>query len=141
MEDIDILNDEEHDFKNWIEEQKDKATGLQIEVLEDLEDYKTKEEAISYLNDVLNQGCVSGIASGLIYYYDTNKFYDRNEEEIEDLIYQNQKDLGYKNRNEFIGSLNGIDDVGSLQQEKNLLSWFAYEETSRNILNILNPKD
>lgn len=122
-------------FKEWLEEQDDK--GLRGEVLQDLEDYDNLEEAISYLNNVMN-GCSSGIVSRLIYYVDTIKFYDDNKNEIEDLIERFRDDLGHDNRMSFIASLNGADSVGDIEQEKNLLSWFAYEETARNILDELD---
>lgn len=118
-------------FKQWLEDQSE--NGLKGEVLSDLEEYETFEEAISYLNDVMH-GCSSGIVSRLIYYVDTIKFYDDNEDEIENLIENYTDDFGHKNRFEFIGSLNGADNIGDIGQEKNLLSWFAYEETARRLL-------
>lgn len=107
--------------------------GLKEEVLNDLSEYETKEDKINYLKDVLNHGCVSGMVSRLIYYKDTNDFFDKNKEEIENLIYDSSEEQGL-NYLSFIASLNGSDNVGSLEQLKNLLSWFVYEETARKIL-------
>ena len=108
------------------------------EVVEDLDYYDSLEEIKSYLEDILNYGCVSGIVSKLVYYKDTNKFYDTYEEEIEDLIDEFKKEMGYNKRAEFIASLNGSSE--SMTQEKNLLSWFAYEETARRILDRLEEE-
>lgn len=101
-------------------------------VLEDLEDYETKEDKLNYLKDVLNHGCQSGIVCGLIYYKDTNDFFDEYEEEIETLISEMMDSFGIETRPLFIESLNGSAE--NIQQEKNLLSWFAYEETARKVL-------
>lgn len=43
----------------------------------------------------------------------------------------NKEDMGYTKRTEFIASLNGIAE--DITTEKNLLSWFAFEETTRDI--------
>lgn len=107
---------------------------LKSEVIKDLEEYTDLEEKKRYLGDLLKGGCQSGIASRLIYYKDTNAFYDKHEEEIEDLVQQYITFARCK-RSEFISSLNG--DAEDITQEKNLLSWFAYEETCRTILDLL----
>lgn len=101
-------------------------------VLQDLEDYETKEEKISYLNDLTQHGCQSGMVSGLIYYCDTNKFFNDHEDEIEDLITENMDMMGVDTRPAFIDSLNGSAE--NMTQEKNLLVWFAYEEVARSVL-------
>lgn len=101
-------------------------------VMQDLEDYETKEDKINYLKDVLQHGCQSGMVSRLIYYHDTNKFYDDNEEEIEEILDEFKEMLGVKSRPEAIAQLNGSAE--DITQEKNLLSWMAYEETARKVL-------
>ena len=106
---------------------------IKEEILKDLEDYYTKEYKIAYLKNVLNNGCVSGIVSNLIYYKDTNDFYNDFQEEIEELIYNSAEENGEPYL-KFIASLNGADSVGSMEQLKNLLSWFAYEEIARRVL-------
>ena len=91
--------------------------------------YITDEEIKGFFNDLLKGGCQSGFISDLIYYKDTIKFFDDYEDEIEDLITEQMEDLGIKTRPLFIESLNGSAE--SITQEKNLLSWFAFEETAR----------
>ena len=109
------------------------------EVSNDLDDFDTIEDIKRYLEEVSTYGGQTGIISSLIYYKDTNNFYDRNEQEIEDLIQEYKEELGYKSRCEFINSLNG--QAEDLIQEKNLLCWFAYEETAKKILNILEEEE
>ena len=94
-------------------------------------EYKTCDEIKGFFNDLFNGGCQSGFISGLIYYKDTNKFFDDFENEIEDLISQNMEEQGIKTRPLFIDGLNGSAE--NITQEKNLLSWFAFEETARSL--------
>ena len=104
-------------------------SDLQDRVIEDL----LEEENIQgYINDVIQHGCVSGICGSLCYYKDTTKFHDDYEEEIWDLLYTATNDRGYKNIPEFIAALHG-SDIGSMAELKNLLCWFAYEETINRI--------
>lgn len=124
------MNKEE--FLNKLLEEDNKLIN---EVVEDLYCYEDLGAIKSYLEDVLNHGCVSGIVSKLIYYDDTIKFYNYYEEEIENLVNEFKEEKNYKKRADFIASLNGNSE--SITQEKNLLSWFAYEETARKILDIL----
>jgi len=93
--------------------------------------YDTDEDIKMFISDLLNHGCISGMVNNLIYYKDTNNFFDVFEDEIEDLITENMDMLGVKTRPLFIESLNGSAE--NLEQEKNLLSWFAFEETARNL--------
>ena len=98
-------------------------------------EYKTNDEIKGFFDDLFKGGCQSGFISDLIYYKDTNKFFDDHEDEIETLISQNMKDCGIETRPLFINSLNGSAE--SITQEKNLLSWFAFEETARSLANEL----
>ncbi len=71
------------------------------------------------ITDVLNHGCASGIVSSLVYYYQTKKFFIEHMEEIFDLY----------NEHKFIyGEINFDLDFNSL-------SWFAFEEMTRQIAN------
>jgi len=105
---------------------------VKAEVIKDALDSENIE---TYFNDLLTHGCVSGMVGRLIYYSDTVKFYDRYEDEIEDLLDETREEMGYSNRFDMIGSLNGAENVGDITQEKNLLAWFAFEENARTIAN------
>ena len=106
---------------------------LEKYVLDDIIEYgQIEPELENYLKDVLNHGCQSGICSGLIYYKDTNNFYDKFEGEIWDIVNNISEEME-ESTFQMIDGLNGSKNVGSNEQFKNLLAWFAYEETCRKI--------
>lgn len=123
---------QEESLKEIIETLQNSDSGIKNTIAEDLSSYETEDDAISYLKDVCQYGGVSGCITGLIYYADTNKFYDDNEEEIETILDEFKDNCGYKTRPEAIMHLNGSAE--DITQEKNLLAWMAYEETARNVL-------
>ncbi len=77
------------------------------------------ENAETYLSDLLQHGCQSGIVSGLIYYTDTKDFFIRHMEEIDEL------------RGELEDSLGEPLKIGT--PAYNWLAWFGYEETARKL--------
>lgn len=81
------------------------------------------EDIESHMKDVMNHGCVSGTVSSMIYYNDTRKFFEKHYDEIFDLI----EGL----RCEF--------DIDAIVKEFNFnnLSWLAYEECTRKLMNEL----
>jgi len=87
------------------------------------------------LEEVVKHGCVNGCVSSLIYYEDTVKFHDKFEDEIWEMLYDAQMDMGFDSIPEYIASLNGSKNVGSLEQFKNLLAWYAVETVANQILN------
>jgi hypothetical protein len=72
-----------------------------------------------WFTDLLEHGCQSGMIGGLIYYYDTAKFYDKHYDEIEELREEYEEDFGAP-----------LTIKGDL---KNWFAWFAFEETARKI--------
>lgn len=96
-------------------------------------DSKGFDSLKQYLEEVIKHGCVSGIVSSLIYYEDTNKFYEGYKEEIWDLLYAEAEEQGV-NILELISSFCGADAVGSEVQFKNLLAWYYYEQTAYKLL-------
>lgn len=87
-------------------------------------------------NDVLNHGCQSGVVTELIYYSDTVRFYKQYRQEINDLLYDAMSGTGLYAPSELFG--NKWDKEDPLAQEitnQNLLAWFGFEETLRNIGN------
>lgn len=79
-----------------------------------------KSDPITYLEDVVSFGCVSGIVRDLIYYDQTAEFFDRHYQEIE-MIRFNWESL----------TSEAIPINGDL---KNSFSWFAYEATAQKLL-------
>lgn len=100
-------------------------------VLDRWDDYDDKTAIFS---DVLEHGCQSGIVSSLIYYDDTTKFYDNHKAEINALLYDLMAETGIYNPSELFGDKWDREDPLALDVlNKNLLAWFAFEETLRQI--------
>jgi hypothetical protein len=100
-------------------------------VLDRWDDYDDK---IAIFSEVLEHGCQSGIVTSLIYYSDTTKFYDNYKEEINALLYDLMTETGLYNPSELFGDKWDKEDPLALDVlNKNLLAWFAFEETLRAI--------
>jgi hypothetical protein len=82
--------------------------------------------------NITNHGMVSGFGQ-LVYYTDTVKFYDEFEVQIWDMLYEDAENAGMTLM-ELIASFNGQKNVGSGDQFKNLLCWYAVEEVARQIV-------
>ena len=82
-------------------------------------DPQSDEYTISFFEDLLNHGCISGMVSSLIYYSDTEKFFDKYYEEIIWLKSEYEESIGQPLKLDF--------------NLKNTLSWFAFEETARKL--------
>ena len=74
---------------------------------------ESDKEIIAYLENVTTYGCVNGTVSSLIYYSDTEAFFDRHSEEIFELI----EDMAEE----------GVIDKNRLELSKNNLAWTAFE--------------
>ena len=88
-------------------------------VINEWSDYSDKK---SIFTDVLYHGCQSGIVGELIYYTDTVRFYKQYKEEINSLLYELFGDKWDKE-----------DPLAQDDFNQNLLAWFGFEETLRNI--------
>ena len=75
-------------------------------IMDMLDENMTNKEILDTVEDIVRHGCASGIVSALIYYSDTEPFFDRHADEIFD-IYNN-----------------GIYDF---ELSKNSLAWFGFE--------------
>mgnify|MGYP001171639648 FL=1 len=88
--------------------------------------------------EIIEHGLESGMVSDLIYYNDTVDFHDKYENEIWDMLYEAKDDFSSEKDESvlrFISKLNGGQNVGSLTQMKNLLTWWAVEETVHRLIN------
>lgn len=104
---------------------------LKMETMEILEGMVYDDTTIEdIIIEVLNHGCISGIVSELIYYYQTEAFFDRHKEEINELAQEMSIDI-YGNPYEIYKNL-------SYGCSKNTLAWFGFEEMTRNIAYELN---
>ena len=104
------------DIKDRLEQIKEEKDTLRAFVAEVALD-RGPEETVPFFNDLLRNGCISGMVNSLICYTDTHAFFDRHYAEIEELRIECQEACGEPLR---------ID--GDL---KNTLAWFAFEETAR----------
>ena len=89
---------------------------IEYEVLQKSLDYDNPKD---FFTDLLEHGCVSGMVSGLIYYVNTHKFFDKHYEQIEKLRQDYEEHTGEPLKIEY--------DL------KNFLAWFAFEETARKL--------
>ena len=88
-------------------------------LLDNIIDLDTNEEIMSYLYDVSAHGCKSGIVSGMIYYRDTEAFFNRHVDEIFD-IYNDLKEQGME-----------ID----MELSRNNLAWMTFDLIANDIYN------
>ena len=87
-------------------------------------DYNDKKYIFT---DVLHNGCCSGVVSELIYYYDTVRFYN-------EMLYNIMNETGLYAPSELFGDKwDKEDPLAQDDFNQNLLAWFGFEETLRNI--------
>jgi len=96
-----------------------------------IDGYESQEQAG---NELMEHGCQSGMVSGLIYYYDTCKFYQDHKEEINALLYETLESTGLSVSQLFGEKWENDDPLALEQFNQNLLAWFGFEETVRQIV-------
>lgn len=102
--------------------------------------YSNSDELIRELEDLQRYGCVSGMITDLIYYDDTNKFYDNYKDDINELLSDLLDGSGLSIQ-EFFGKNFDNDDPLILNfSNKNLLAWFGFEESSYRIYGEIKEK-
>ena len=74
---------------------------------------------VSFFSDLLHHGCISGMVSSLVYYYDTHVFFTKHYCEIEELRDEYEEETG--------GALRVNGDL------MNFYAWFAFEEVARKL--------
>jgi len=87
--------------------------------------------AESVLNDLLSNGCQSGMIGALICYADTVKFYKKHRTEIKALLKDMCSDCGCTPAELFRDKWDTEDMFADEQQNQNLLAWFGCEEAAR----------
>lgn len=102
--------------------------------------YSNPDELIRDMEDLQRYGCVSGMITDLIYYDDTNKFYDNYKDDINELLGDLLDGSGLSIQ-EFFGKNFDNDDPLILNfSNKNLLAWFGFEESSYRIYEAIKEK-
>jgi len=84
--------------------------------------------------DVILEGCQSGVVGELIYYSDSCAFYEKYKEEIWQRLWDSWSDLGGESPLHLIATFNGAAEVGSDDQFRNLMAWWACEDVCREII-------
>ena len=107
---------------------KDVVSILKSKAKDYSNDYK------SLLKDVLYNGLQSGIISELVYYNDTLKWYNKHKTEIKMMLREAMMNYGSNNPADLFGRNWDQDDpFVEDTKNKNLLTWFSFEETAREI--------
>ena len=97
--------------------------NLKNEVMEILEGMAVDSNLETVIEEVLQHGCISGIVPNLIYYYQTEEFFDRHKDAINELAHELSEEI-YGNPFEIYHNLNG-------GCSKNNMAWFGFEEITR----------
>lgn len=88
----------------------------------------------SLLKDILYSGLQSGIVSDLVYYSDTIKWYKKHRAEIKKMLYELMSSYGTNNLTDIFGNKwDQEDPFAEDTNNQNLLAWFSFEETAREI--------
>lgn len=115
------------------------------EITENSADYSDSEiEGLRvWLEDLNQNGCVSGMVGGLVYYADTLKFYTDYKDEINELLKELMENSGFKSPFELFGDKwDSADPLAFGQLNQNLLAWFGFEETASKLYQeIFESKD
>jgi hypothetical protein len=99
-----------------------------------IDEWGNYEDKKSIFTDVLDYGCQSGTVGFLIWYSDTVRFYKQYRSEINDLLYEVTGSCGIYSLKELFGKKwDDEDPLATDYYNQNLLAWFGFEETLRNI--------
>lgn len=96
----------------------DTESNLKKAVITDLLSQGSTDDIQTYISDLLQHGCVSGMVASLIYYNDTDKFFIKHHDEIFDLLNNYKDDVG---------------EFPNFEINANNLAWFGYEYTVQQI--------
>ena len=91
------------------------------------------EERKAYLQDLVQYGGASGMLSGLIYYGDTEEFFDKYHEEITTMLQDLKEETGLDEKELFGRNWDAVHGLLS-QQNRCVLCWFAIEQLAINEL-------
>ena len=126
---------------NSLKKEKEFSDRLSKRVINDLlSNTYTTSDLKYYMEDITQYGCSGGIVSSLFYYSETERFFNNYRKEILNL-FKKFFDTTTEDLHEDIQGKYAIiyDTVIYLNQkkftlqEKNNLTWFAYEEVVRRI--------
>lgn len=82
----------------------------------------------------VSRGLQSGIISELIYYSDTVKWFKKYRKEIAKMLMDTMNEMGVDSPSDVFGkNWDNTDPFAEDTQNQNLLAWYSFEETARNI--------
>lgn len=104
--------------------------------------YKNLDEdsIMTSMEDLQRHGCISGMIPELIYYDDTNEFYDTYKTDINDLLSNLTQSTGLSVEELFKDQFDENDPLIIDCFNKNLMAWFGFEETSYQLYEQLYEK-
>lgn len=83
---------------------------------------------------MLYHGCQSGVVGALVWYSQTTAFYKKYREQINELLSETMNGTGLYNLSDlFSERWDKEDPLATDTYNQNLLAWFGFEETLRNI--------
>lgn len=116
-------------IKTELKALKADGTKLERKVINVLLDQGSSEEIESYMNDVMQHGCASGIVSELIYYRDTLAFYEKYKKDINNMLKESMEESGASSPSELFREWENDDPLAEEESNQNLLAHFGFEET------------
>lgn len=103
-------------------ENKTENSALEQEVLDTiLAHSQDGYTAKTWLEHLMQHGCISGMVGELIYYNDTHEFFDKHYDEITTMLEEYEEEYG-----------SALQYNGDM---KNFYAWFAFEEVARKFYN------
>lgn len=107
-------------------------------IYEDARNYNgnLKDRLLQRCEEVCKYGCQSGTVGELIYYRDTNAWFEKFIYDIENLVYELTEDTG-ESLQELLKGFDSVDPFCRYEYNRNLLAWFSFEETCYRLVSIL----
>ena len=119
------------DFKN---ESDNALTKCVCDYIINEWDDEHEDDNENILLNIIEHGCANGSVHWLTYTSDILKFYEDFKNEIYDLLVGLLDDCGFKSPVELFGDKwDSTDPLAFYEDNQNLLAWFGFEETIRNI--------
>lgn len=103
-------------------------------------DYESTDDLLRSMEELQQYGCVSGMIGELIYYDDTEKFFEEYKEEINDMLSNLIDGTGCSMEELFGDKFDNEDPLVLDYSNKNLLAWFGFEETVNNLYENIKEK-
>lgn len=106
--------------------------------LVDAEDGATIENFIGRLEEIAKNGCASGTVLGLIYFEDTDAFFNEYYDDIYDFLESMDDDTLNWLVDRIKEDSDAIDVLMGTKYAKNDLVWFVYDSMAQQLLERLN---